>query len=95
MTSKDDQFKYMTTKMKGWERMWALMAAIYGDRLCLNRISNEKWQYLSSFQRDDIWWHSFRHRDLPNGDGTYAYENIAAQEDDWDYLGSFENRLSK
>ncbi len=44
-----------------WARMWAALAAIFGDAACLDADSGEAWQYMGTVDGE----HEFRHRALP------------------------------
>ena len=62
----------MTKGLAGWARMWAVIAAKYGDAACHNEATNEVWQYLGTYNGV----HQFRHRSLPACDGQRVYFNI-------------------
>lgn len=64
----------MTTQHAGWARMWANIAARYGDAACHNADTNETWQYMGTYNGV----HQFRHRSLPSAEGRRVYCNIEA-----------------
>ena len=55
----------------GWDRVWAAIAARYGDSACLDRESNEVWQYMGTVIDGESGRHEFRHRNLPSHGRTY------------------------
>ena len=73
----------MSPHSRGWERMWAVIAATYGDTVCAHE--GEAWQYMGSFSEDDgaTWTHEFRHRSLPP-DGGRAYAKVPGTADDFE-----------
>jgi hypothetical protein len=60
--------------MKGWERVWGLIAAKYGNISCYQ--DGEAWQYMGTNSR-----HEFRHRNLK---GMRLYEAFPIQNDDFE-----------
>lgn len=62
----------MKRGMEGWRRMWAAIAAKYGDAACANKDDGEVWEYMGTHNG----WHQFRHRALPSADGRRVYCNV-------------------
>jgi hypothetical protein len=60
-----------------YERMWAELAALEGDRLCECPESGEVWQYMGTQLESDGWKHCFRHRHHP-GTQQREYRMIGA-----------------
>lgn len=47
--------KFLKEDMKGYERMWGLLAEKFGgSRTCENPLSGEVWQYMGSSDWDKI-----------------------------------------
>lgn len=67
----------------GWHRMWAVIAAKYGDPACLN--DGEAWQYMGTISWDGgaTWVHQFRHRCLP-ATGNREYHDVPAMTADFE-----------
>jgi hypothetical protein len=61
-----------------YERMWAELAALEGNRLCECPESGEVWQYMGTQQESDGWKHCFRHRHHP-GTQQREYRMIPSQ----------------
>jgi hypothetical protein len=62
-----------------YERMWAELAALEGDRFCKCPKSGEVWQYMGTQLEFDGWKHCFRHRHHP-GTQQCEYRMISCQE---------------
>lgn len=69
---------HVTREMNGWERMWAAIAAKYGDVACEE--DGEAWQYMCTHHGE----HQFRHRSYK---GERVYELVPARADDFKTAG--------
>lgn len=70
--------KFLSSRMKGWERVWNLIKDKYGDIACYQE--GEAWQYMGTSGR-----HEFRHRNLK---GNRLYDSFPIQPGDFDLIQS-------
>ncbi len=83
------QIRMLDPSMKGWQRVWELLVAKYGDSQCSCPETGEVWQYMGSTK--DV--HQFRHRSfihasMPFTDPVRAYDQFDIQVGDFDPYGS-------
>lgn len=77
--SPEPKYTFLQPTMKGWDRVWAVIAAKYGNGTCEDPSSHEVWQYMQTVDGKE---HQIRHRNL-NGGGK-VYEIVPAASDDFE-----------
>jgi hypothetical protein len=76
-TTAKTSLTFLKPENKGWERIWAVIAAKYGDIDSTDPGTGEVWQYMGTVDNKV---HEFRHRSL---NGERVYDTVAAEPEDF------------